>query len=178
MPFNNRPISEIDVQKLKNLIGNQEENVSIEFKVKYDKESKTPEEYKREICKDVSAMANAEGGYILVGVSEDRQTSTAQDFRCVPNANSLAESINGICLDNIDPRITDLEVKPYPLKWKNKDIEIVIIHIPRSNTRYHSFVSQGATSLMKRYGKVTREYPILEVIDAISIRHQVSSGSL
>ena len=57
MPFNNRPISEIDVQKLKNLIGNQEENVSIEFKVKYDKESKTPEEYKREICKDVSAMA-------------------------------------------------------------------------------------------------------------------------
>ena len=73
MIFDNcrRRISEITDQELKNFIGNQEENQWIEFKREdYHHDPNDPEKHKREICKDVTAMANAEGGYILIGVQE------------------------------------------------------------------------------------------------------------
>ena len=83
MIFDNRRISEITDQELKNLIGNQEENLWIDFKQQdYHRDPNDLEKHKREICKDVTAMANAEGGYILIGVREKKKV--AQDFfyRC------------------------------------------------------------------------------------------------
>ncbi len=71
MVFDNKPISEITDQDLKKLIGRQEENLWIDFKEEHYQGYKTHHEiyiYRREICKDVTAMANAEGGYILIGV--------------------------------------------------------------------------------------------------------------
>ena len=66
-------------QELKNLIGNQEENLWIDFKQQdYHRDSTDPDKHQREICKDVTAMANAEGGYILIGVREENKI--AQDF--------------------------------------------------------------------------------------------------
>ena len=82
-------------------------------------------------------MANAEGGYILIGIDENAKI--AQGFFTVPDAKKVAESINAICLQYIDPRIPSLEVERYPLKWQNKDIDLVIIHIPPSGMRPHSF---------------------------------------
>ena len=74
MIFDNRPISEITDQDLINLIDNQEENLWIDFKeMHYDGYKTDGEKYKREICKDVTAMANAEGGYILIGVDEENE---------------------------------------------------------------------------------------------------------
>lgn len=139
MIFDNRNISAITSQELIDLIGNQEENLWIEFKkMEYKKDPADLEKHKREICKDVSAMANAEGGYILIGVDENNKI--AQGFFTVPDAKEIAESINAICLQYIDPRIPNLEVEPYPLKWQNKDIELVIVHIPPSGMRPHSFI--------------------------------------
>ena len=134
MIFDHRPISEITEQELKNLIDNQEENLWIDFKQQdYHKDSTDPDKHQREICKDVTAIANAEGGYILIGIREENKV--AQDFFTVDNAASVAQSINAICLQYIDPRIPNLEVEPYSLKWKNKNIELVIIHIPPSGMR-------------------------------------------
>ena len=72
MIFDDKPISEINDQDLIDLIGNQEEDLWIDFKEQhYHGYKNNPEIYKREICKDVTAMANAEGGYIIVGVDEE-----------------------------------------------------------------------------------------------------------
>ena len=71
MIFDNRPISEITSQELIDLIGNIEEDLWIEYKkMEYKKDTNDLEKHKREICKDVTAMANAEGGYIIMGVDE------------------------------------------------------------------------------------------------------------
>ena len=72
MIFDNcrRRISEITDQELIDLIGNQEENLWIDSKQKhYYQDPNDLEKHKYEICKDVTAMANAEGGYILEGGS-------------------------------------------------------------------------------------------------------------
>ncbi len=157
MMFDGRKISEIKPQELKNLIRNQEENLWLDLKQQdyhQDPKDKDKEKRKREICKDVTAMANAEGGYIIIGISETNKL--AQDFFPIDEAAKLAQSINDICLKHIDPRIPNLEVEPYPLKWKNKDIELVIIHIPPSVRRPHSFIWKNSTNFVRRYRDVAQ----------------------
>lgn len=62
MMFEGRHISELTDQNFINLIGNQTENLWIEFKRQsYQQHKNNRDEYRREICKDVTAMANAEG---------------------------------------------------------------------------------------------------------------------
>lgn len=171
--FDNRRISDIKPQELIDLIGNQEENLWIDFKQQdyhQDPKDKDKEKRKREICKDVTAMANAEGGYIIIGISETNKL--AQDFFHIDEAAKLAQSINDICLQHTDPRIPNLEVEPYPLKWKNKDIELVIIHIPPSVRRPHSFIWKNSTNFMRRYRDVVREYPVSELIQDLLTRHR------
>ena len=147
MIFDNRPISEITEQELKGLIDNQEENLWIDFKQQnYHKDPNDLEKHKHEICKDITAMANAEGGYILIGVREENKV--AQDFFTVDDASNVAHSINGVCLQNVNPRIPNFEVEPYYLKWKNRGIELVIIHIPPSEMRPHSFIWKGTTNFV------------------------------
>ena len=74
-----RHIANIPDQELKDLIGNQEENLWIDFKQQnYRRDPNDQEKHKREICKDVTAMANAEGGYIFIGIQEEH--GIAQGF--------------------------------------------------------------------------------------------------
>ena len=172
MIFDNchRRISEITDQELKNFIGNQEENQWIEFKRKdYHRDPNDPEKHKREICKDVTAMANAEGGYIFIGVQE--KNKIAQGFFTVDNPDKIVESINSVCLESIEPRIQNLEVQTRSLKWNGRNITLVIIHIPPSDLRPHSFVWKNFTHFVKRYGNHIREYPISELEVAFSARH-------
>ena len=171
MIFDNRRISEIDPQEIINLIGIQEENLWIDFKQQdYHRDPNDLEKHKREICKDVTAMANAEGGYILIGVREE--SKVAQDFFPVDDAVNVAQSINGICLQNINPRVPNLEVEPYLLQWENRNIDLVVIHVPPSEMRPHSFIWKNSTNFVKRYNDVTREFPISELIQDLLVRYQ------
>ena len=172
MIFDNcrRRISEITDQELIDLIGNQEEDQWIDFKQQdYHRDLTDQEEYKREICKDVTAMANAEGGYILIGVQE--KAGIAQGFLPVKNPNKIVQSIYSVCLQSIDPRIPNLEIKTRSFKWNGRNITLVIIHIPPSDLRPHSFVWKNFTHFVKRYGDHIREYPMSELAEAFSARH-------
>ena len=171
MIFDNRRISEITPQELIDLIGNQEENLWIDFKKRdYHRDPNDSEKHKREICKDVTAIANAEGGYILIGVGEENKI--ARDFFTVNDAASVAQSINDICLQYIDPRVPNLEVKLSSFQWNGNEITLVIIHIPPSEIRPHSFVWKNSTNFVKRYGDLTREYPVSELVQDLLVRYQ------
>ena len=175
MIFDNchRRISEITDQELIDLIGAQEEDQWIDFKQQdYHRDPTDQEGYKREICKDVTAMANAEGGYIFIGVQET--AGLAQGFLPVSNPDRIARSINSVCLQSIDPRIPNLEIKTRSFQWNGRNITLVIIHIPPSDLRPHSFVWKNFTHFVKRYGDHIREYPMSELEVAFSARHYPS----
>ena len=120
MIFDNRRISEITAQELMDLVNNQqEEDLWLDFKKQdYHKDPNDREKRNREICKDVTAMANADGGYILIGV--DEKNKIAQDFFTIPDAAKVAQSIKGICQQYIDPPILNLEVERYPHLYHGK----------------------------------------------------------
>ena len=173
MIFDNRRISEITQQELIDLVKKQqEENLWIDFKKQdYHNDPQDRDKRRREICKDVTAMANADGGYIFIGVHEEGKI--AQDFFTISDAATVAQSIKSICLQYIDPPIPNLEVEryPYPFPWKNTNIELVIIHIPPSERKPHGFRSRGTINFVKRDGDATREYPISELIQDLLGRY-------
>lgn len=174
MIFDNRPISEIKDQDLIALIGNQEENLWIDFKKRHYEGYRTDgEKYKREICKDVTAMANAEGGHILLGVDEENKI--AQRFVDIPDTERKAESIYNTCHQHIVPRIAKLEVKPHKLRLQDKAYNLIIIYIPFSENRPHGFNSRGTLNFVKRYGDITKEFQIEEFIPDLLARHQLPS---
>ena len=174
MIFDNKPLSEINDQDLINLIDNQEENLWIDFKEGHYEGYRTDgEKYKREICKDVTAMANAEGGYILIGVGEENKI--AQRFVDISDTERKVESIHNTCHQHIVPRIAKLDVKPYKLRLPDKAYNLIIIHIPFSENRPHGFNSRGALNFVKRYGDTTKEFQIEEFIPDLLARHQLPS---
>lgn len=175
MIFDNRPISEITDEDLINLIDNQEEEtLSIEFKREhYEGYSKNTENHKREICKDITAMANAVGGYILIGI--EAKDEIAQRFCDIPEADKKADSIYDTCRNIITPSIIGLEVKPYELSFQNEIVNLIIIYIPFSENRPHGFNSRGTLNFVKRYGETTIEYPMEEFINVFFARYNLPS---
>ena len=173
MVFENKPISEITDTDLTNLIGNQEENLWIEFKREhYEGYKNNREKYSREICKDVTAMANADSevGYILIGIDADNN-NIAREFFDISDAKNKAKSIYDTCLQHIKPRIAKLEVESRSLEWQNQEYNLIIIHIPFSENRPHGFDSNGTLNFVKRYGEVTKEFEMLEFIPELLARH-------
>ena len=180
MAFNNKLISEIVDQDLMDLIGKQKSDLRIDFKQQhYDGYNTNEDQYRREICKDISAMANAEGGYILIGVNEDNN-KIAQNFINIPDTKEKANSISDICYQHIDPRILFLDVEPYTLRFEDIYYNLIIIRIPFSVKRPHGFRSNGTLNFVKRHGYTTKEYRREEFIDDIYndliAQHNLSPG--
>ena len=87
-------------------------------------------------------MANSGGGYILIGVREINENSTGFFAQCKipqPLLEALAASVG----NRIEPPIQGLEVKDRSLQWDDKDITLVIVHIPLSISRPHGFQIAG-----------------------------------
>ena len=167
MIFDNKPISKITEQELMDLIDNQEENWQVDFK-QQDYHKKENDMHKFEICKDVSAMANAIGGYIIIGIREEKEV--AKDFFKIDQASSIVKCINDTCLQRINPRIPGLDVQERHLRWKNKDINLVIIHIPTNEMRPHGFTWKNTNNFVKRYNHTIRDYPTNEMLEDYSQR--------
>ena len=136
MVFGHRSISGISNFELKLLIG-KEENQWLEFKLHAYHHSTNNQVDIRKICTDITAMANAEGGYIFIGVKE--QTGKAEELVGVIDPDTLVDSIIHLCLPNIYPPIPEVEVEPRVVEWGGKEITLVIIHIPRSDEYPHGF---------------------------------------
>lgn len=118
-------------------------------------------------------MANAEGGYILIGVQE--KDKIAQGFFDVPDAESEVDSIYKTCHQHINPPITKLEVKPRKLRLPNREVNLIVIHIPFSENRPHGFNLRGTLNFVKRYADITKAFDMEEFIPDLIARHHLSS---
>lgn len=107
MWFDNRRVSDIEPQQIRDVINTAKEDQWLDFKQQpYQKDD---DEGKFEMLKDVTAMANAEGGYILLGVGE--RNGIAAGFCTIHEPEKVTKSIEYSCLQYIDPRIPGLEVE-------------------------------------------------------------------
>lgn len=103
-----KSVSQWDASDLQALIG-QEETSSLEFK-RSDALDNT-DGNKRELVKDVSAMANAAGGVIVYGIEEKDNLADALDQGTM----QTKEWIDQVLTSNIEPKIPNVTIQRIPL---------------------------------------------------------------
>ena len=87
------------------------ENARLEYKMELKTSS---DKDKRELCKDVSALANSQGGYILFGISESNGTPSG--IPGIQFDDTFKQQLFQILMSGISPRIQRLNERVVPLK--------------------------------------------------------------
>lgn len=126
------------VQKIRNLIDNEvEESLTVEYK---SGEALAKVDYnKKEITKDVSAMANSAGGLIIYGIREYDDPSKRhlpEKFVPVNRSEYPREWLEQI-INSIRPRIDGLFIHSIQLDSGPDDV-VYVVEIPQSHTAHQA----------------------------------------
>ena len=146
--------SEDDLNKfIKNKI---EENTNLEYKDPLSLDNK------KEIAKDISAMANSNGGIIIYGLCEDNKDHKPTRIVGMEN-HQQKERIEQILQANVTPKI-ELEIKTISIKDQSKFV--LIVNVPKSDIAPHQDHSDKDRRIYwRRNGFTTREMEHYEIDD-------------
>ncbi len=119
----------------------------------------------REMLRDISAMANAYGGYILLGV-EERNDNSGIPVRINGIGSKRADMergrIQASCLVNIDPRIPGFKIRTITI---GKDISVIAIRVSRSMRAPHMVTYQGLNQFWVRHDRQKSKMSVEEIAD-------------
>ena len=113
----------------------------------------------REMLRDVIALANADGGYLIMGIREDA-SGRAETIIPIEGLIDKTQAIRLVCLDGISERIEGLEIKAYET---SPDKGLTRIRVPRSDHRPHMVIREHRTDFYRRYDTDKREMTIDEI---------------
>jgi len=94
---------------------------------------------KKEITKDVSAMANSAGGLIIYGIKEYQEKSKKhkpEEIDGIKRSEISKEWLEHV-ISNIQPRIDGLLIHPITIE-DNEDLVVYVVEIPKSNTAHQA----------------------------------------
>ncbi len=114
-----------------------EESINLEYKSA--DALKNTDNCKKEIAKDVSAMANSAGGVIIYGVKEfDEKDKKHLPEKITPISRKdfSKEQLEHIIQSNISPRIENLII--HPITLENPDEAVYVVEIPQSSTAHQN----------------------------------------
>ena len=117
----------------------------------------------REMLRDITALANAEGGYLVMGIREDH-AGRAAALSLIDDPRNKVQAINQACLDGIQERIPGLEVVPYEAGFNQG---IIVIRVPPSEQRPHMVARDHNTDFVCRYGTDKRTMTLGEIRESI-----------
>jgi hypothetical protein len=161
MIFGGRSLDDISLDDIHLLVENQvPEGPCLEYKeAPYSGRAQD----RRELLRDVTALANSSGGYLIVGIRED-QAGRAAHLTPVPEPYSIAQAMRQTCLDGVRERLGGLEVRVYETVF---DQGIIVFHVPFSKTRPHMVTLTGRTDFYCRYDTDKRPMTIGEIRELI-----------
>lgn len=129
-------MTEFNITYLNNLIENKvEENLNLDYKASgaLDKQNNKTSE----ISKDVSAMANSDGGIIIFGISEDKiNKHLPEKIDPINRKEFPKEWLEQIIQDKIRPRISNFKI--YPIDINDEQV-VYVVEILKSNTAHQAF---------------------------------------
>lgn len=159
MNLQGKPLEEISEADLQALIDNGvRESQTLEYKREVYGRG---DEEVREMLRDISSIANAFGGDMLIGVEEDRE-GVAVALRGVENGEVEATRIVSSCLSNIEERIPGLRAWPVSL---HNGHHVICLRIPRSLRAPHLVTFKGLNQFWARHDRQKAPMSIHEVRD-------------
>lgn len=116
---------------------------------------------KEEIAKDISAMANAEGGQIIYGMTEANNLPTGLDSGVNPKPYD-GLWFEQVIQQNVTPKIEGLKIFLVPLGTGNNAI---VVTVPQSNT-VHQVVKTGLYHRRRNFrNDIMADYEIREAMN-------------
>ncbi|MDD4051160.1 MAG: ATP-binding protein [candidate division Zixibacteria bacterium] len=164
MDFEGKPLRELRETDLHTLVKDQvRESIALDFKLKYDSPNLKGQ---NEVLKDITAMANAQGGRIFIGIRDEKDV--AAEIVGIPDAEVWEKQINGWCKVWIDPKIAGLEIFLISLA---KGGHVIAIGIPESRNKPHlvkySSVENPTYRCYRRSSTNNYEIGIREIKDIV-----------
>jgi len=154
--FDDKMLAEITNQEIEELVKEHiQENQNLEFKLTLNYKSE-PERFET-LC-DIVSLANAGGGYLVIGIREDGK-SRALRLENVDNIESMIKSIRSLCLEHIEERIEGMEFDTRIINGCN----IAIIRVPVSSRIPHMVTLNNHTHFVTRYADGKREMTLSEI---------------
>lgn len=130
MIFDGKPTSQITVAEIAAIVhGRVAEDQYVDFKAR---PYPSGDAGTHELIKDVTAFANAAGGYLIVGIGEDGE-SRANALVNVEAPESVRRSMMDRCLARIEPRLPELDIRIYSVNGNS----VVICRVPDSPLKPH-----------------------------------------
>lgn len=125
-------MSKFNIEYLQTLIKNQiEESLHLEYKASGS--LSVQDNKKSEISKDVSAMANSDGGVLIYGIKEDK--NLAMEIEPINRKDFSKEWLEQVIQAKIQPRINGIQI--FPISIENEGV-VYVIEIPKSNTAHQA----------------------------------------
>lgn len=148
-------VTEADLQEL--IEACVPESLKLEFKQSTYGNS---DAQKRELLKDVSAFANAQGGHLILGIRENR--GIAHELVGLPGIDGDAEMqrIQQLIRSAIEPPITGVRMVTIPLSTGGS---AVLIRIPRSWNPPHRVIHKGVNRFHVRHSGGVHEPSVEEL---------------
>ncbi len=143
MLFSGKSIKEISEADLLGLIGTSKEDQAVDFKksayqqppdselpTNQGERNKVKNRWKVDLCTDLSAFANANGGWIICGMKEEGGTATELcGIGASINTEHEIQRLEQCAMRGIEPPLPRIEFRPIDLQDGEKAI---VIHVPRS----------------------------------------------
>lgn len=157
----NKDFAKLDVYDLNSLItaGVLEGN-NLEFKREIWKKD---DDGVREMMKDISSLANAYGGYLIIGIEED-ESGIASKLIEVPNVESERDRILASCMANLQPRIMGLDIRSIEFEVGKS---VLVIKIPR-DIHIHQITFKGLYQFWKRHDRQKSKMTYDEIKESIN----------
>ena len=162
MIFEGRSVDDISDAEIGNLVDTHApEQQHLEFKATFEHRNPTA---RSEILRDIVAMANAGGGYLIIGIADDGNGQAARfaDSNLMSDSVSMIKSIRSLCHDHISERIEGIEIR-------NRDVNgntVIVVRVPISGRRPHMVTRDHRTHFVTRVEDGKREMSLAEIREA------------
>jgi hypothetical protein len=151
------------IEDLQSLIDNEiEESTELEYKSSFAIENK---KWKEELAKDVSAMANANGGTIIYGIrqkADENGHAIPNELLPVPYTAMTKDKLSQLLSSNIQPLVDDVEITVIP---KDKESGFFVVQIPQSNTVHQNKLTHLYYKRRNATIEVMEDYEIRDVMN-------------
>ena len=130
---------EYTLEEIKSLIENDvPESLRLEYKGYKFSDGRIADKDKFEIIKDIVALANADGGNIILGIAEGslNKPATIQDIGCdLSQFDKLQLSLQQSMLAKVRPRLYGIRYTPIPIEEGKL---IAVVFVPKSFNKPHA----------------------------------------